>query len=53
MSESLAAFGKRATYPVLSGTFAFLAGFCGKHAFSDDIGGLTLKHQALEVNFKI
>jgi hypothetical protein len=27
-------------FPILSGLFAFLAGFAGKHAFSEDIGGL-------------
>ena len=39
-SSEVTKFLNRSKYPIISGFFAFLAGFAGKHAFSDDIGGL-------------
>jgi len=39
-STPISTFLQRCKYPVISGFFAFLAGFVGKHAFSEDFGGL-------------
>lgn len=39
-TNQLSNFLASCKFPILSGLFAFLAGFAGKHAFSEDIGGL-------------
>ena len=39
-TNQLSTFLSSCKFPILSGLFAFLAGFAGKHAFSEDIGGL-------------